>query len=164
MATKSLAPITLCQRWVRPVTQAACGRKIPEDLHYQRVLTDEASTMIGEYCSRLCVLEGFFGHAEQANIRVRRTGQGCPVRKGRDRLRRESDERIDVASRNDRGTGCIRDVVGCGGSHDELPRFKAGLSISFLGSPFFVTLTTLTTKPQKVRAGLASRPMRNRTR
>jgi sulfopropanediol 3-dehydrogenase len=41
---------------------------------YQRVLTDEASTLIGEYCSRLCVLEGFFGHAEQANIRVRRYG------------------------------------------------------------------------------------------
>jgi sulfopropanediol 3-dehydrogenase len=41
---------------------------------YQRVLTDEASAMIGEYCSRLCVLEGFYGHAEQANIRVRRFG------------------------------------------------------------------------------------------
>jgi sulfopropanediol 3-dehydrogenase len=41
---------------------------------YQRVLTDEASTMIGEYCSRLCMLEGFAGHAEQANIRVRRYG------------------------------------------------------------------------------------------
>jgi len=41
---------------------------------YQRVLTDEASAMIGEYCSRLCVLEGFYGHAEQANIRIRRYG------------------------------------------------------------------------------------------
>ncbi|MCA3310969.1 MAG: histidinol dehydrogenase [Roseomonas sp.] len=41
---------------------------------YQRVLTDEASSMIGEYCSRLCMLEGFAGHAEQANIRVRRYG------------------------------------------------------------------------------------------
>ena len=41
---------------------------------YQRVLTNEASAMIGEYCSRLCVLEGFYGHAEQANIRVRRYG------------------------------------------------------------------------------------------
>jgi sulfopropanediol 3-dehydrogenase len=41
---------------------------------YQRVLTDEASAMIGEYCSRLCVLEGFLAHAEQANIRVRRYG------------------------------------------------------------------------------------------
>lgn len=41
---------------------------------YQRVLTDEASAMIGEYCSRLCVLEGFYGHAEQANLRVRRYG------------------------------------------------------------------------------------------
>jgi sulfopropanediol 3-dehydrogenase len=41
---------------------------------YQKVLTDEASAMVGEYCSRLCVLEGFFAHAEQANIRVRRYG------------------------------------------------------------------------------------------
>ena len=41
---------------------------------YQRVLSDEASTMIGAYCSRLCALEGFAGHGEQANIRVRRYG------------------------------------------------------------------------------------------
>jgi sulfopropanediol 3-dehydrogenase len=41
---------------------------------YQRVLTDEASAMVGEYCSRLCMLEGFVGHAEQANVRVRRYG------------------------------------------------------------------------------------------
>ena len=41
---------------------------------YQRVLTDEASAMIGEYCSRLCAMEGFIGHGEQANIRVRRYG------------------------------------------------------------------------------------------
>jgi sulfopropanediol 3-dehydrogenase len=41
---------------------------------YQKVLTDEASVLVGEYCSRLCALEGFFGHAEQANIRVRRFG------------------------------------------------------------------------------------------
>lgn len=41
---------------------------------YQRVLTDEASVLIGEACSRLCIMEGFVGHAEQANIRVRRFG------------------------------------------------------------------------------------------
>ncbi len=41
---------------------------------YQRVLTDEASAKIGEVCSRLCVLEGFLAHAEQANVRVRRYG------------------------------------------------------------------------------------------
>ena len=41
---------------------------------YQKVLTDEASTMVGEYCSRLCALEGFAGHKEQADIRVRRYG------------------------------------------------------------------------------------------
>jgi sulfopropanediol 3-dehydrogenase len=41
---------------------------------YQRVTTDEASAMMGEYCSRLCALEGFAGHGEQANVRVRRYG------------------------------------------------------------------------------------------
>ena len=41
---------------------------------YQRVLTDEASAMIGGYASRLCALEGFVGHGEQANLRVRRYG------------------------------------------------------------------------------------------
>jgi len=49
--------------------------KFMKTVTYQRVLTDEASTMIGEYCSRLCMLEGFAGHAEQANIRVRRYGR-----------------------------------------------------------------------------------------
>jgi sulfopropanediol 3-dehydrogenase len=42
---------------------------------YQRVLTDEASVMVGEYCSRLCAIEGFAGHKEQADIRVRRLGK-----------------------------------------------------------------------------------------
>ena len=42
---------------------------------YQKIMTDEAATKIGEYCSRLCNLEGFVGHAEQANIRVRRYGR-----------------------------------------------------------------------------------------
>jgi sulfopropanediol 3-dehydrogenase len=41
---------------------------------YQRILTDEAAVMLGEYGSRLCILEGFVGHAEQCNIRVRRYG------------------------------------------------------------------------------------------
>ncbi|MBN9510915.1 MAG: histidinol dehydrogenase [Alphaproteobacteria bacterium] len=48
--------------------------KFLKTVTYQRVLTDEASVMIGERCSRLCMLEGFAGHAEQANIRVRRYG------------------------------------------------------------------------------------------
>jgi sulfopropanediol 3-dehydrogenase len=42
---------------------------------YQRILTDEAAAMIGAYGSRLCLMEGFVGHAEQANIRVRRYGK-----------------------------------------------------------------------------------------
>lgn len=41
---------------------------------YQKVLTDEASATMGEYCSRLCHMENFAGHGEQANIRVRRYG------------------------------------------------------------------------------------------
>ncbi len=53
---------------------------------YQRITTDEAATEIGAYGSRLCMLEGFVGHAEQCNIRVRRYGglnvpygEGAPV-------------------------------------------------------------------------------------
>ncbi|WP_343645297.1 histidinol dehydrogenase [Enterobacter sp.] len=42
---------------------------------WQKVLSDEATAEIGSYCSRLSLLEGFAGHAEQANIRVRRYGQ-----------------------------------------------------------------------------------------
>ena len=41
---------------------------------YQRIETNEASANIGRYCSRLCALEGFAGHGEQANVRVRRYG------------------------------------------------------------------------------------------
>jgi sulfopropanediol 3-dehydrogenase len=41
---------------------------------YQRITSDEAATTIGEYGSRLCMLEGFVGHAEQCNVRVRRYG------------------------------------------------------------------------------------------
>ncbi|MBN9561462.1 MAG: histidinol dehydrogenase [Alphaproteobacteria bacterium] len=48
--------------------------KFLKTVTYQRVLTDEASAMVGEYCSRLCMLEGFVAHAEQANLRVRRYG------------------------------------------------------------------------------------------
>ena len=54
---------------------------------YQRVVSDEAATLVGEYGSRLCMLEGFVGHAEQCNIRVRRYGginvpygEGAPYR------------------------------------------------------------------------------------
>jgi len=39
---------------------------------YQRVLTDKASALIGDYCSRLCAIENFAGHKEQADLRVRR--------------------------------------------------------------------------------------------
>jgi sulfopropanediol 3-dehydrogenase len=41
---------------------------------YQMITTDEASVEMGEYCSRLCVMEGFAGHAEQANVRLRKYG------------------------------------------------------------------------------------------
>lgn len=46
---------------------------------YQRVLTDEASALMGEYCSRLCHMENFAGHGEQANLRVRRYGTRSDV-------------------------------------------------------------------------------------
>lgn len=41
---------------------------------YQRVVSDAAAAQVGAACSRLCMLEGFVGHAEQANLRVRRYG------------------------------------------------------------------------------------------
>ena len=46
---------------------------------YQRVTTDAASALVGEYCSRLCHMENFAGHGEQANIRVRRYGDRAEV-------------------------------------------------------------------------------------
>ena len=46
---------------------------------YQKVLTDEASALVGEVCSRLCHMENFAGHGEQANIRVRRYGTRAEV-------------------------------------------------------------------------------------
>ncbi|MGI3185457.1 histidinol dehydrogenase [Nioella aestuarii] len=58
---------------------------------YQKVATDEAATMIGEYGSRLCMLEGFVGHAEQCNIRVRRYG-GVNVPYGEGAPHREAAE------------------------------------------------------------------------
>ncbi|WP_299950275.1 histidinol dehydrogenase [uncultured Ruegeria sp.] len=58
---------------------------------YQKVVTDEAAAMIGEYGSRLCMLEGFVGHAEQCNIRVRRYG-GINVPYGEGAAYRETAE------------------------------------------------------------------------
>jgi sulfopropanediol 3-dehydrogenase len=46
---------------------------------YQRVTTDAAAARIGEYCSRLCHMENFAGHGEQANLRVRRYGDRAEV-------------------------------------------------------------------------------------
>ena len=48
--------------------------KFIKTVTYQRV-TEEASAMIGEYGSRLCDLEGFMGHKEQCDLRVRRYGK-----------------------------------------------------------------------------------------
>jgi sulfopropanediol 3-dehydrogenase len=42
---------------------------------YQEVKTPEASALVGEYCSRLCAIERFWGHKEQADLRVRRYGR-----------------------------------------------------------------------------------------
>jgi sulfopropanediol 3-dehydrogenase len=39
---------------------------------YQEIKTEEASKLIGEYCSRLCEIENFAGHKEQADLRVRK--------------------------------------------------------------------------------------------
>ena len=58
---------------------------------YQRITTDEAAAEIGAYGSRLCMLEGFVGHAEQCNLRVRRYG-GVNVPYGAAALDREGAE------------------------------------------------------------------------
>ncbi len=42
---------------------------------YQEIKSDEASAMIGEYCSRLCVIENFAAHKAQADLRVKRYGK-----------------------------------------------------------------------------------------
>ncbi len=58
---------------------------------YQRVTTDEAAASIGAYGSRLCMLEGFVGHAEQCNVRVRRYG-GANIPYGTGAPHREAAE------------------------------------------------------------------------
>jgi len=45
---------------------------------YQKVTSGEASVRIGEVCSRICAVEGFAGHREQADIRIRRYGANAP--------------------------------------------------------------------------------------
>jgi sulfopropanediol 3-dehydrogenase len=49
--------------------------KFIKTVTYQRILTDEASALIGEYGSRLCEIEGFMGHKAQCDLRVQRYGQ-----------------------------------------------------------------------------------------
>ena len=67
-----------------PATRAGCGSaSSSRPCTWQRVLTDQAAAEIGARCSRLCALEGFAAHGEQANIRVRRYGgRNVPVRDG----------------------------------------------------------------------------------
>ena len=49
--------------------------KFIKTVTYQKVLTDEASALVGEYCSRLCAIENFMGHKAQADLRVQRYGK-----------------------------------------------------------------------------------------
>jgi sulfopropanediol 3-dehydrogenase len=48
--------------------------KFLKNCTYQRC-TPEAGAFIGEYAARLCEIEGFMGHKEQAELRVRRYGK-----------------------------------------------------------------------------------------
>ncbi len=60
---------------------------------YQRITTDEAAARIGTYGSRLCMLEGFVGHAEQCNVRVRRYGgQNVPYGAAAEPMGNETQE------------------------------------------------------------------------
>jgi len=54
-----------------PLMLAAAGETFIKTVTYQRC-TEAASVEIGEYCSRLCAIENFWGHKEQADLRVRR--------------------------------------------------------------------------------------------
>ena len=74
---------------------------------YQKVLTDKASATIGEYCSRLCILEGFVGHAEQANVRVRRYGgRTCLMARRRSRRRRGAIQRRSAVRKTGDTASC----------------------------------------------------------
>src|SRR3984893_6293933 len=65
---------TLPTRRAARYTGGLWAGKFLKTCTYQRITSDSASALIGEYCSRLCALEGFAGHGEQANIRARRYG------------------------------------------------------------------------------------------
>ena len=77
---------------------------------YQRVLTDEASTIVGEYCSWLCALEGFAGHKEQADIRVRRYGgqEHCLIRSRTTRCRKHRRSGSTASGRSSPGQAAPR--------------------------------------------------------
>ena len=64
---------TLPTRKAGRYTGGLWAGKFIKTVTYQRV-TEEASVVIGEYGSRLCALEGFMGHKEQCDLRVRRYG------------------------------------------------------------------------------------------
>lgn len=49
--------------------------KFLKTVTYQKITSKEQSAMIGEYAARLCQLENFAGHAEQALLRVRKYGK-----------------------------------------------------------------------------------------
>ncbi len=70
---------------------------------YQKVTSDAASAMIGEYCSRLCHMENFAGHGEQANIRVRRYGDRADVPWYEPVAAREALEPASVTGRRGKG-------------------------------------------------------------
>ncbi len=63
---------------------------------YQKITSDEAAVQVGEYCSRLSMLEGFVGHAEQSNVRLRRLG-GLNLPYGAAAPRRSGDGRLGDA-------------------------------------------------------------------
>ena len=70
---------------------------------YQKINSDEAAVHVGEYCSRLCMLEGFVGHAEQSNVRLRRLG-GLNVPYGVAAPHRSDDGRLRAADGTQRNS------------------------------------------------------------
>ena len=63
------------RRAARRATRAACGpASFSKTCTWQKVVSDQTSAVVGERGSGLCTLEGFAGHAEQANLPLRRYG------------------------------------------------------------------------------------------
>ena len=80
---------------------------------YQKVLTDEASAMVGEYCSRLCVLEGFWPRRAGEHPRAPLRPPQRPLRAGGG-VTLHLPRRGEVAARSAAEAGALPDLAAYG--------------------------------------------------